>query len=216
MLSKVKIEEVKELILSEILEATKSNDTLKIVNLSKILEELEYVSSKFEILDKNLSSIINNLKRKDPKMDTLEAKPKFNSPLSAKAIGKIRLQNFLTDVEKHNIHLKQLKGRIYENLSKDQIGIASASLLNDKWFLGLKGSGYKDNGYDVIVLLCEKEDGSVINFILGKDFVKKVFNELSIDKVGQVKFNVSYKYGHYFLNGTHKLDSTIDNFNNLR
>lgn len=211
MLSKVKIKEVKELILSEILKATKSNDTTKIVTLSKRLEELEYVNSKFEILDKNLSSIINNLERKDPQMDTLEVKPKFNSPLSAKAIGKARLQNFLADAQKYNIHLQQLKGRIYQNVSEDKVGIASASLLNEKWFLGLK-----DVGYDIIVLLCEKENGEVLNFILGKDLVNKIYSGLSRDQKGQVKFNVSYRYGYYFLDGNYKLDSTINNYDNLR
>lgn len=99
--------------------------------------------------------------------------------------GKIR-DDFLSKREAEGIHLLLIKGKtIFRTRSGKRVGLAVATERQpNRWFLGLPAGGF-----DHAVLLCQRENGDVIDIPLPEKFFEKYGNEMSQSK-GQLKFNV--------------------------
>src|SRR5262249_10174012 len=100
--------------------------------------------------------------------------------------------SFLTDLDQKGIRLIQDQGRykvIYKTKSGKIVGIPYAQEIPqkepDRWFLGLPGQHF-----DIVVLLCEASNGELLDFVLPPEFVAEIWDSLSCDKRGQVKFEV--------------------------
>jgi len=105
---------------------------------------------------------------------------------SSRELGaKIRNQ-FLRKLEGEGIHLQLIRGKtIYRTESGKRVGIAVATERQpNRWFLGLPVSGF-----DHAVLLCQRENGEIIEVRLPETFFMKYGQAMSESK-GQLKFNI--------------------------
>jgi hypothetical protein len=105
--------------------------------------------------------------------------------MSKKARGEMARRSWIQGCK---LHLRHVKNRLYQTPSGSSVGIASATENEDKrpdrWWLGLP-----DQSYDVVVLLCEKSDGVVLDFVLPRSFLAPVWSGLTRSG-GQVEFHV--------------------------
>jgi hypothetical protein len=105
--------------------------------------------------------------------------------LSKKARGEMARRAWIQGCK---LPLRHVKNRLYQTPSGSSVGIASATENEDKrpdrWWLGLP-----DQPYDVVVLLCEKSDGAVLDFVLPRSFLAPVWSGLT-RSAGQVEFHV--------------------------
>jgi len=88
----------------------------------------------------------------------------------------------------YKVPLRHVKNRLYRTPSGSSVGVAYASENEnkrpDKWWLGLP-----DEQYDVVVLLCEDGDGTILDFVLPRDFLLRFWSGLTRSG-GQVEFHV--------------------------
>ena len=89
-------------------------------------------------------------------------------------------------------------GKKYRTERGKSVGVASANELNkphliDKWFLGLK-----DEGVDIVVLLCRDLKKNVHDIVLPVFTLGNAWSKLSRSG-GQIKFNVRRRNGDFFL-----------------
>ena len=101
---------------------------------------------------------------------------------------------FLNELAEKGIHLRQMKGTIYETQSGQRIGIAVATERKpDRWFLGLPLGGF-----DHAILLCERETGDTVDFWLSKNFFDDYGNNMS-HSGDQMKFNIARRGSGYVI-----------------
>ena len=153
----------------------------KIKNLiscySQIISELEKLRSGEPQIDKQkIRSVVT-----DP-----VAESRSSQMISSRVLGgKIR-REFLNKLEAEGIQLQLIKGKtIFRTKSGKRVGLAVATERQpNRWFLGLPASSF-----DHAVLLCQSENGEVIDIPLPEKFFEKYGNAMSESK-GQLKFNV--------------------------
>jgi hypothetical protein len=106
--------------------------------------------------------------------------------VSSREHGEKIRDEFLSKREAEGIHLQLIKGKtIFRTKSGKRVGLAVATERQpNRWFLGLPVGGF-----DHAVLLCQRENGGVIDIPLPEKFFEKYGNKLSQSK-GQLKFNV--------------------------
>jgi len=106
-------------------------------------------------------------------------------PSSKKARSEMTRRSWIQGCK---LPLRQVKHRLYQTPSGSSVGIAYASENQDKrpdkWWLGLP-----DQRYDVVVLLCEKADGTLLDFVLPRSFLGPAWPSLTRSG-GQVEFHV--------------------------
>jgi len=117
-----------------------------------------------------------------------ESNTRSSQQSSSRIIGANLRKDFLRKREAEGIALELIKGKtIFRTNSGETVGIAVATERQpNRWFLGLP-----ENGFDHAVLLCQKENGEVIDVPLPHTFFAEFAGKLSVSK-GQVKFNVLY------------------------
>lgn len=214
------IQEFKEKVITDIENSAKKGKSADIVFLSKLLEETEGLIMNLERYEIQF----NSLKRKYEMPSANQQSHKqiishtINSDenkISAKERGEQRRQAFIKKANAEGIILTQVKGVIYRTPSNAIVGIASASEKSpNHWFLGLPSKNY-----DTVVLLCENDRGELATFIPPKEFISKYLPNMSRDRKGQIKFNISYKFGTYYMTipgvENQKLDQMKDRFDHL-
>ena len=106
--------------------------------------------------------------------------------LSSRELGEKNRNDFLGKRESESIYLQLIKGKtIFRTRSGKRAGLAVATERQpNRWFLGLPVGGF-----DHAVLLCQRENGEVIDIPLPEKFFDKYGNEMSESR-GQLKFNV--------------------------
>ena len=106
--------------------------------------------------------------------------------VSSRELAEKLRNEFLNKREAEGIHLQLIKGKtIFRTRSGKRVGLAVATERQpNRWFLGLPVGGF-----DHAVLLCQRENGEVIEIPLPEKFFAKYGNEMSQSK-GQLKFNV--------------------------
>lgn len=192
---KTQLSKISNKALNDIKKAAQKGDTKELFINAKILEEAEMLRKRLEEIE---SSIVNLEKPKGSisKHDK-EILPKVSKEIqSSKLKGKVRKRAFIEGLRVAGINLIQRSRSIYETADGASVRIATASELSnlpDRWFLGLPSGSC-----DIAVLLCEKESGEVLNFILSKEFFSTHKKNLSTSR-GQVKFNIRLDGNSYLL-----------------
>ena len=104
--------------------------------------------------------------------------------LSSRELGEKIRQEFLSKRQAEGIQLQLIKGKtIFRTRSGKRVGLAVATERQpNRWFLGLP-----DGGFDHAVLLCQRENGEIIDIPLPEKFFEQY--TMSQSK-GQLKFNV--------------------------
>jgi hypothetical protein len=104
--------------------------------------------------------------------------------VSSRELGENIRHEFLSKREAEGIQLQLIKGKtIFRTTSGKRVGLAVATERQpNRWFLGLP-----DGGFDHAVLLCQRENGEVIDIPLPEKFFEQY--KMSQSK-GQLKFNV--------------------------
>ncbi|MFA7382841.1 MAG: hypothetical protein WC001_05275 [Desulfurivibrionaceae bacterium] len=104
--------------------------------------------------------------------------------VSSRELGENIRHEFLSKREAEGIQLQLIKGKtIFRTKSGKRVGLAVATERQpNRWFLGLP-----DGGFDHAVLLCQRENGEVIDIPLPEKFFEQY--KMSQSK-GQLKFNV--------------------------
>lgn len=105
---------------------------------------------------------------------------------SSRELGAKIRNEFLRKLEGEGIHLQLIKGKtIYRTKSGKRVGVAVATERQpNRWFLGLPTGGFNH-----AVLLCQRENGEVIEVSLPEKFFMQYGQNMSQSK-GQLKFNI--------------------------
>ena len=177
---------LKNRVKSCVLEAV--NDTARLAELVKLLEDLERDAISLGQLERNVGLYRTRL---TTTLDGTEV-PKLTvqSSGSKKQRGNAARQAF---AQAHN--LTQVKGVVYVNPAGSNVAIAMATedKRGNKWWLGLP-----DAQFSCVVLLC-KDGNSFVEFVLPAQSISTVWPRLSRDSAGQVKFNAKKEGLRYVL-----------------
>jgi len=122
-----------------------------------------------------LSDITKNIKSITPKR------------YQRRQIGQDARSRFVALGSRAGFRLMPLGGKAYQTSSGKKVGITFANELEgrpDRWWLGIN-----DDHYDVVVLLCNQQSGSMLDFILPFEDIRRLWPSLS-RSAGEVKFNV--------------------------
>ena len=106
--------------------------------------------------------------------------------LTSRELGEKIRNEFLSKRLAEGIRLDLIRGKtIFRTSSGKRVGLAVATERQpNRWFLGLPAESF-----DHAVLLCQRENGEVIEIPLPESFFEKYRDEMSESK-GQLKFNV--------------------------
>ncbi|GAK55966.1 hypothetical protein U27_02927 [Candidatus Vecturithrix granuli] len=119
-----------------------------------------------------------------------------HEPISSQAKGKLRRKAFVQKLQILDIHLTHLEKRFYKTKTEKLVGMTFASELKEKpgkWFLGLPERDYK-----FIVLLCEKYDHEMLNFVFPEEFLQNYMHQFSRSG-SNLKFIITLKNNRYYL-----------------
>lgn len=192
----VELENEKKNILSNISKAASEGNAELVLRESEKLEKIENLISRHS----QIISELENLKSGETKM-LKHAKPistnmvadesRSKQMVSSRALGNKIRNVFLSKRETEGIHLQLVKNKtIYCTKSGKRVGLAVATERQpNRWFLGLPVGEF-----DHAVLLCQRENGEVIDIPLPEKFFETHGREMSVSK-GQVKFNVVNRSG---------------------
>jgi hypothetical protein len=188
-------------------------------------EQMKSLRDKVYDLQKEWDNIYSTLTEFTPK-EQLPSSVEFpqaieipqNAEISPKLKGNLRRKAFVDKLCNLGIKLTNVEGVLYKTETGKLIGIASATeskKWQGRWFLGLP-----IQNYDHFVLLCEKEDGKMLSFVIPKDFLRNYIQNISQSTKGDYKFHVVRKDGKYCIQipGIGKLDMSefLDNIESLR
>ena len=180
------LSETRESILDQLARAAKSGDARKSVDLARTLEQIERDYQMATDIERRLTRINGDLSSNYRVMPT--ATERVGSSESAKARG-MRIQREFA--ARHT--LLQFKGQEFRTSQGLSVGIATATedKRRNRWFLGLPG-----RKFDVTVLVCDHE-GRLLEFVIPAEVIDGVWEKLSRDKKGHLKFNVRREGGAY-------------------
>lgn len=164
------------------------NDTARLAELVKLLEDLERDATFLGQLERNVGLYRGRL---GTILNGAEAPPKPTVQLSA---GKKQLGNSARQAFAQAHNLSQVKGVVYANQAGSNVAIAMATedKRGNKWWLGLP-----DAQFNCVVLLCQDGNAS-LEFVLPAQPLATVWPRLS-RSAGQVKFNVKRDGLRYIL-----------------
>ncbi|MDO3377099.1 hypothetical protein [Geoalkalibacter halelectricus] len=181
----------KNKILSAISKAAGEGKADTVLAESERLEKIENLISR----QKQIRSELDGLRSGTPQTAQLKIRRIAATPVgesrsaqmvSSRELGEQIRSEFLRKREAEGIHLQLIKGKtIFRTRSGKRVGLAVATERQpNRWFLGLPAGGF-----DHAVLLCQRENGEVIDIPLPEKFFEKYGREMSESK-GQLKFNV--------------------------
>lgn len=108
--------------------------------------------------------------------------------------GEIARQHFVEAGKERGYSLVHTAGVAYRTTGGKTVAIPFATeRQKNRWFLG-----YSIERPDIVVLLCQREAGSILEFILPASFYSEFWKDLSPSK-GQVKFNISQTGPDYWI-----------------
>lgn len=181
----------KSKILSDISKAASEGQTGTVLAESEKLEKIENLISRHNQITTELEGLRRGTPQAtQPKTRRIVATPVSESRsaqmVSSRELGEEIRSGFLKKREVEGIHLQLIKGKtIFRTRSGKRVGLAVATERQpNRWFLGLPAGGF-----DHAVLLCQRENGEVIDIPLPEKFFEKYGRAMSESK-GQLKFNV--------------------------
>lgn len=182
----------KTMILSVISSAASKGDTELVLKESEKLEKIENLISRhsqivleLETMKSGQGEMLKQAKQVSTKMMAID-ETRSKQMLSSRTLGNIIRNDFLRKREDEGIHLQLVKNKtIFCTQSGKRVGLAVATERQpNRWFLGLPVGGF-----DHAVLLCQRENGQVVDIPLPEKFFEKYGGAMSVSK-GQIKFNV--------------------------
>lgn len=187
----IELQNEKNKILSAISKAASEGQTDTVLAESDKLEKIENLISRHKQITSELEGLRSGTRQtSQPKTRRIVATPVSESRsaqmVSSRELGGQIRSEFLKKREAEGIHLQLIKGKtIFCTKSGKRVGLAVATERQpNRWFLGLPVGGF-----DHAVLLCQRENGEVIDIPLPEKFFEKYGREMSESK-GQLKFNV--------------------------
>jgi len=180
-------------ILSIILKAASEGKTELVLAESEKLKKVELLLSRHRQIILDLEELVSEKASLPVSANYVEqAKPKkvdisrSARLASSRELGAKIRKEFLRKLEAEGVHVQLIKGQtIYRTKSGKRVGIAVATERQpNRWFLGLPVAGF-----DHAVLLCQRENGEVIEVPLPDKFFAKYGQAMSQSK-GQLKFNI--------------------------
>jgi len=183
------IQAEKNRILSAISNAANKGETDLVLAESEKLEKIKNLISRHS----QIISELEGLRSGDQQMPQQKNRRIVTGPVdesrssqmvSSRVLGEKIRHEFLSKREAEGIQLQLIKGKtIFRTKSGKLVGLAVATERQpNRWFLGLP-----DGGFDHAVLLCQRENGEVIDIPLPEKFFEQY--TMSQSK-GQLKFNV--------------------------
>jgi len=187
-------------ILSAISQAASEGKTDMVLAESEKLEKIKNLISRHSQIISELEELRSG---KSPMLEQkthrIVARPidesRSRQMLTSRELGEQIRNEFLSKREAEGIHLQLIKGKtIFSTRSGKRVGLAVATERQpNRWFLGLPVGGF-----DHAVLLCQSENGEVIDIPLPQKFFEKYGREMSESK-GQLKFNVVNRGSRLFV-----------------
>lgn len=187
---KMRITNFKNDALKKIEEAARKGDTTTVISGTKVIEEAERLMRMWQAISDDLNKLernsSSNSEQNSNQAHTEEISiPVLRKELSPRLKGKILRKNFVQYLEDKGIPLTRKSGSTYKTERGGIVGIAYASEKRPgRWFLGLPIMSY-----DSIVLLCEKDRGEILRFVIPKDIINKNKERFS-QADGNFKFNI--------------------------
>ena len=187
------LQNVKDRILSTISKSASEGKTELVLSESEKLEKIKNLISRHSQIILELEELRNGKPSSQKQADTTNQgafgkvdELRSSRLASSRELGHKIRKEFLCKLEGKSIHLQLIKGKtIYRTKSGKRVGIAVATeRQSNRWFLGLPLGGF-----DHAVLLCQRENGEVIDVPLPEKFFLKYGQTMSQSK-GQVKFNI--------------------------
>ena len=189
---------LKKRFLKKISDAALEGNTARVSDLSAIVTRIEdderqiaEVSERAEIYEKQINSPAPSLLSES----TLEH-VRFSESRKGlgRRTGREAREQFIKSLGELGYRVTPKERGLYQTPAKKSVVIPFANEQKpSRWFLGIQ-----DAKYDVVILLCKKDDGKLCAFVLPRDFLDKFWDSLSRSH-GQVKFNVLEDGGNYHL-----------------
>lgn len=199
---KSRLAAVKKKAMKKIEQAAVSCDTRLVSSLSALASRIEEDEEVLAKLESRVPSYESEIGSDHPGdlgsiLDCLREEARSTRTSKSRGrgdLGQIARQEFVLAGKERSYSLAQVSGVTYRTTAGKTVTIPFATERRpDRWFLGIT-----DEKYDVIVLLCQNDDGRVLDFVLPHSMVSEFWEELS-RAGGQVKLNVSRTGTDYWL-----------------
>ncbi|MGH9338979.1 MAG: hypothetical protein ACRD1R_05170 [Acidobacteriota bacterium] len=172
----------KSKLLTRIAEFAQRGESQEVLVAGERLEKVEALIGRYEKLVRDISDLDTKSPKFQPSEDTREGSRVTSdkdfrklSAVSGRGIGRTIRTDFLKRVSEDGVHLRHVRGSIYETQSGRKVGIAVATeRKSDRWFLGLPLQGF-----DHAVLLCKPDTGNTIEICLPKNFFDEYGDNMS-------------------------------------
>lgn len=185
------LQKEKNRILSKISKDASEGKTELVLAESGKLEKIKLLISRHRQLISELEELISGKVSPPAPVSNLKTGEQVDESrptrlVSPREVGAKIRNDFLKKLEGEGIHLQLIKGKtIYRTKSGKRVGVAVATERQpNRWFLGLP-----IGGFDHAVLLCQRENGEVIEVSLPEKFFMQYGKNMSQSK-GQLKFNI--------------------------
>lgn len=161
----------------------------KLEKIESLISRLKQIVSELEGLRSGAPQTAQHKTRRIAESTVSESRSK--QVVSSRELGERIRSEFINRRKAEGIHLQLIKGKtIFRTRSGKRVGLAVATERQpNRWFLGLPAGGF-----DYAVLLCQRENGEVMDIPLSEKFFKKYGGNMSESK-GQLKFNVVNRGG---------------------
>jgi len=205
---KDEIEALKSRALHRIGEAARTGDTRIIVGATRIVQEAERLIKVFDELVSEKGRLAMELEGLGQSRGVdIYVSP--NNKISPRMKGRRIKEAFINDLKRNGIALKLIKDSIIETERREHVGVAySSEHTPGRWWLGIKNDRYK-----AIVLICERDNGELVRFILDRDFWDKNVKKLKENRQGRSMIHIIYQRGVYYFDVSGERIS-INNFIN--
>ena len=189
----------KDKLLKQIASSAQHGNSQEVLSAGENLKKIESLIDRHEKLLRDISDLGNEIHSPQPLQNSrVISRLARNSGLReldvvpGRGIGKTIRMDFLRKVSEDGVHLEHIRGSVYETKSGYKVGVAVATERKaDRWFLGLP-----IKSFDNAILLCQKDDGDVMEICLPKNFFDEYGKKMSASG-GQMKFNVARRGNGY-------------------
>lgn len=160
-------------------------------------EDLEFRAAIADLLRRSMLG-----PRRNASASTLQDLATLGVDLTPRERGKRLRENYLRELHKKGISINQVDGVWAKTANGSWIAIPVATERRpDRWFLGLGQNDVLeriDKRDGIVVLLCQSESGSTLDFVIPTPKIQEIVGSLSRSK-GQLKFNLTRVGNRYHL-----------------
>jgi hypothetical protein len=195
-----KLSDLKKRIMKKIAEAATKHDTQSITAYSGIANRIEQDEHALAMLGKRVNDYETVLNHPMPtshqqKIEIIETTTDLKR-IKGREGGLNGRKRFVGAGPNRGYQLTHLGKSIYRTARGKKVGLTFANENDQKpgaWWLGTP-----DSKYDIVVLLCQQDDGEALEFIIAQQDLEKFWGLLS-RSAGQVKFNIVRDGANYYL-----------------